>query len=62
VTAGSALGAGPALADLGIGFEADRAADVEKFRAYMPAFIEMAGRPDATPSFKHFVKTMRAYL
>ena len=34
--------------------------DIVKLRAYLPAMLEMANRPDATASFKNYVRLLKA--
>jgi len=35
-------------------------ADIVKLRAYLPAMLEMANRPDATASFINYVRMLKA--
>ena len=63
VTAGAPMGPGPGPESLGLPDpNADTPADLQRLRAYLPAFIEMAARPDASQSFRAAVKTMVARL
>lgn len=36
------------------------AADAARLARYLPAMVEMAQRPDATPQFKNYVRLLRA--
>jgi hypothetical protein len=55
ITSGLGMGAAGVSAA-----EQMQAGDLEKLRAYLPALIEAAGRPDATPSFKNYVRILRS--
>lgn len=34
--------------------------DMDRLSRYLPALIEMAQRPDSTPSFRNYVRLLRA--
>lgn len=34
--------------------------DLERLERYLPALMEMANRPDSTPSFRNYVRLLRA--
>ena len=36
------------------------AGDLERLKRYLPALMEAASRPDATPSFKNYVRILRS--
>lgn len=56
VTAG--LGKGGAGLD-GLA-QAQEQGDLDRLRRYLPALVEMANRPDATPGFRNYVRLLRA--
>lgn len=60
VTAGAATGPGVGPDALGITPAAAETRDLAKLRAYLPALLEMANRPDATQSFINYVRELRA--
>jgi hypothetical protein len=53
-------GIGAGGAGLGAVQQAQTQGDLDRLKRYLPALIEMAGRPDATPSFRNYVRLLRA--
>lgn len=61
VTAGAPMGAGVGPQAIGLGSDQARG-DLEKLRAYLPAFIAQANRPNATQAFRDWVRELRTEL
>lgn len=61
VTAGAPMGAGVGPQAIGLGGDQARS-DLEKLRAYLPAFIAQANRPEATQAFRDWVRDLRTEL
>jgi hypothetical protein len=40
--------------------KAQEAGDLDRLKRYLPALVEMANRPDATPGFRNYVRLLRA--
>lgn len=40
--------------------DAQQAGDLDRLKRYLPALVEMANRPDATPGFRNYVRLLRA--
>lgn len=51
------LGLGASGVDLGQQLSQQ---DLDRLKRYLPALMEMASRDDATPSFRNYVRTLRA--
>jgi hypothetical protein len=63
VTAGAAQGAGVGPEALGLATDdSTRKADADALRKQLPLLIWQANQPDATPSFKLWVRQVRANL
>lgn len=63
VTSGAAVGPGVGPEALGLPTpDKIRSEDAEKLRAYLPVLIERAADPDSTPSFRNWVRLVRAEL
>lgn len=53
-------GLGQGGAGLGGLQDAQQAGDLDRLKRYLPALVEMANRPDATPGFRNYVRLLRA--
>ena len=62
VTAGAELGPGVGPDALGITPPQTQTGDLEKLRAYLPAFIAQANREESTQEFRNFVRALRAQI
>jgi hypothetical protein len=62
VTAGAPVGPGVGPEAIGLDSGGQVRGDLEKLRRYLPAFIAQANRPEATDSFRQFVRQLRTEL
>lgn len=63
VTAGADAGLGPGSEALGLPQSPQMdPADQERLRSYLPALIAQAARPEATQSFRNYVRALRAQV
>jgi hypothetical protein len=63
VTAGADSGAGPGSEALGLpGTPQMDPQDQERLRSYLPAMIAQAARPEATQSFRNYVRALRSQV
>jgi hypothetical protein len=62
VTAGAPLGPGVGPEAIGLGPGADKQADLQQLKAYLPVLIAQANRPDSTRAFRNFVRRIRAEM
>jgi hypothetical protein len=47
---------------IGLGPGADKQADLQQLKAYLPVLIAQANRPDSTRAFRNFVRRIRAEM
>ena len=62
VTAGASAGPGVGPEAIGLGSGAERAADLQQLRAYLPVLIAQANQPSSTREFRNFVRRIRAEM
>jgi hypothetical protein len=62
VTAGAPLGPGVGPEAIGLGPGADKQADLQQLKAYLPVLIAQANQPNSTRSFRNFVRRIRAEM
>jgi hypothetical protein len=62
VTAGAPLGPGVGPAAIGLGPGAEKAADLQQLKSYLPVLIAQANQPSSTRAFRNFVRRIRAEM
>jgi hypothetical protein len=62
VTNGAAVGAGAGTEALNLPKNADNSEDVQRLRSYLPALEVAAAQPNASQSFKNYVRLLKANI
>ena len=62
VTAGAPVGPGVGPEAIGLGPGAEKVADMQQLRAYLPAMIAQANNPNSTRAFRQFVRRLRSEM